>query len=132
MIELLEEIDLGGADVGLDSSKARALHDEQIRALQRVIRLGAVDFSDRALRSGLSIVTLLIVAAYAILFGVLGINILGNGDSKDPSQKIVNSTSGLTLLGMGVVGIVVVLVSWRRRRRSTRRRRAAGMIVPTP
>lgn len=131
MITLLREIDLGGADVGLDSTAARTLHEEQISSLQRVIRLGAVDFSDRALRSGLSIFATTAIAGYSVFFGVLGINISANNGVTDPAEKVVNSVSGLTLIGLGVAGRVVVVVSWRRRRKSSRRQRAAGIFVPT-
>lgn len=132
MITLLESIDLGGADVGLDAAKVRALHDEQIHNLQRIVRLGVADFSARALRPGVSLFALLGIAFYTVFFLVSGIALTLSVAGAKPEKQFAGDVVGLTFVTIGLLGLAVVIVVWRRRRVSRARRLAAGMTVPSP
>lgn len=129
MITLLESIDLGGTETGLDSTNARAKHEEQIRDLQRVVRLGAADFSVRALRHGLSTSTVVIIAVYAVFLISTGAFILNGAPGESSARHNSDEIAGLTILGLGVLGVLIVGVAGERRRKSRARQRAAGMKV---
>lgn len=130
LLELLKSIDLGGVTPGLKMEQVRAKHDEQLDRLHQVIRLGAADFSNRALRAGLSWITILLLAFYAIFFTWAAIPILTSTPWPATSQTVADIIAAALFLAAGTGAGTAAAVSTYRRWRLGVIRKAAGIVVP--
>lgn len=130
LLELMKTIDLGGSDPTLDVSRTRTLHDAQLRDLQRVIRLGAADFTARSLKPGISVPTIIGVAMYTVIIFAGGVFLLANGGTSD-SGSLANIVVGLLYLVLAVIGGVWTPVLAFRRSERLAQLRAAGVTIET-
>lgn len=130
LLDLLKSIDLGGVTPGPDIEQVRAKHDEQLDRLHQVIRLGAADFSNRALRAGLSWITILLLAFYAIFFTWAAIPLLASAPWPATSQTVADIIAAALFLAAGIGSGAAAAVSTYRRWRLGVIRKAAGIVVP--
>jgi hypothetical protein len=130
LLDLLTSIDLGGVTLGLNAEHLRAAHDEQVDRLQQVIRIGAADFSNRALRTGLSWITILLLVFYSGFFAVASIPVLISVPWPVASQTLPDVIAAALFFAFAVGSGVAAIVSMYRRWRLSLIRKAAGIVVP--
>lgn len=130
LLELLKSIDLGGVTPRLKMEQVRATHDEQLDRLHQVIRLGAADFSYRALRTGLSWITIVLLAFYAVFFGLTAIPILASTPWPVTSQSVPDVVAATLFFAFAIGSGVAAIVSTYRRWRLSVIRKAAGIVAP--
>ena len=128
LVQLLNTIDLGGADVGLDVTAVRARHEEQLRDLHKVIRLSSAEFVTRALRPALSSATVLFISTYSVAFFFFGISIFeGAKPGADAATRVGTASAALVFIILGILGAVSAAVAVVRRAAFVERQRRAGI-----
>jgi len=131
LLELMNRVGLGGATVGLDTTRAQELHDIQVQRLQQVVRVGVVDFTARALRPGTPWTLLVLFVFYAGLFVVAGMNILSDSTGMDSLSRSISASAALVLFTLAAVTIWgCAVAAWRRWVRWSQQL-AAGIEAPT-
>jgi len=129
LIELLRSVDLGGLTPGLNLARMRALHEEQIQSLQQVVRLGAADFSSRALRGGVSGATVFLLVSYAVLLAMTGISMVADVRSLDESDQSGVLIAGATFIALAAALAVTAVVALYRAQKRRKIRVQAGIRV---
>lgn len=130
LLALMKDIGLGGSDPTLDVARTQALHDAQLRDLQRVIRLGVADFTARSLKPGISLLTIFAVGAYTLIVLAGGVGLLGSGGAKS-SNTLGNFIAGLLYLVFALAGAIWTPVLAVQRSRRIKQLRAAGVTIET-
>jgi hypothetical protein len=128
LLALMKDIGLGGSDPTFDVARTQTLHDAQLRDLQRVIRLGAADFTARSLKPGISLPMIFAVGAYTLTVLAGGVGLLASGGAND-SATLGNLIAGLLYLFFAVVGCVWTPVLAVQRSRRVAQLRAAGVTI---
>ena len=128
LVQLLNTIDLGGADVGLDVTAVRARHEEQLRDLHKVIRLSSAEFLARALRPARSLLTLTFIGIYSLVLIFIGISSFTLEKPGAPAADLAaTANTGLVYTSLGVLGILWTIVAYVRHAAFVERQRRAGI-----
>jgi hypothetical protein len=105
--ELMTNIDLAGSDTTLLEPKRRALHNEQVHDLQRLIRLGSADFVARSLKPPVGRLFIWVTGLYSlgILVGAVSLFVVAGHTSG--SEQLSNVIGGCTYAAIAFAGAIV-------------------------